>query len=334
MSYIQTFPKIELHCHLDGSVRPETLKELALKLDLIQTADLGHFDSLIRVPDNCDSLVTYLKCFSLPIAVMQTAEHLERIACELVEDVAATGVKYIEVRFAPHFHMAQGLDFDSVVSSVLKGLSRGEAQTGTLARLILCCMRHLPVEKSLEVVELGFPYLGRGVVAVDLAGDEHNYPPELHEAAFQRAKELGYKITIHAGETGIGANVSTSISRLFADRIGHGLFIKDDQAAYNLVKANEIPLEMCPTSNLQTMAIAAYKEHPILAFLGDGLKATLNTDNMTVSAINQIMEYRHLQSQLDLTEAQAWRLYENGIEAAFATEAEKDHLRSFLPKGV
>lgn len=334
MKYIQTFPKIELHCHLDGSVRPETLKTLALELNLIQPADLDRFDSLIRVPDNCDSLVTYLKCFSLPIAVMQTAEHLERIACELVEDAAATGVKYIEVRFAPHFHMAQGLDFDSVVTSVLKGLGRGEAQTGTLARLILCCMRHLPVEKSLEVVEMGYPYLGRGVVAVDLAGDEHNYPPELHEAAFKRAKELGYKITIHAGETGIGANVSTAVNHLFADRIGHGLFIKDDPAAYALVKANQVPLEMCPTSNLQTMGIAAYKDHPILRFLQDGLATTVNTDNMTVSATHQTAEYQHLQRHLNLTLDQAWRLYENGIDAAFATEAEKDHLRSFLPKVV
>lgn len=331
MSFIQSLPKIELHCHLDGSVRPDTLKELSMLEGLIQDEDLIHFESLIKVPEACDSLVEYLKCFKLPIGIMQSASNLERIARELVEDVAVTGVKYIEVRYAPHLHMDKGLSFETIVESVLNGLKAGEAATGTMARLILCCMRHLPVETSLEVVKLGHPYLGKGVVAVDLAGDEHNFPPELHEEAFHLAKALGYKITIHAGETGIGKNVTTAISNLHADRIGHGLFIKDDAEARTIVENHRIPLEMCPTSNVQTKGVSEYEAHPIVNFLRDGLPITLNTDNMTVSGITLNSEADLLESKLHATEADFWQLYENAIEAAFANEAEKQLLRSYLP---
>lgn len=324
-------PKIELHCHLDGSVRSTTLKELSIKEGLIDLASIDSFESHIRVPENCDSLVTYLKCFAIPIAVMQTREHLKRISKELIEDVAATGVKYIEVRFAPHLHMEKGLSYNDIVESVLAGLKEGESSTGTIARLILCCMRHLPVEKSIEVVELGLPYLGKGVVAVDLAGDEHNFPPELHEKAFSLAKSLGFKITIHAGETGIGANVSTAIEMLHANRIGHGLFIKDDAYAYNLVKSSKTTLEMCPSSNIQTKGVSTYEEHPILDFLKSDLLSTLNTDNMTVSNITLNTEFAHLETSLNATIEDYWQFYENAIEAAFATEEEKAYLRSFLP---
>ena len=321
-------PKIELHCHLDGSVRPSTLYELALIEGLIESIDMAHFQTLIQVPDACDSLVTYLKCFDLPIGVMQSAENIKRIAAELVEDVAATGVKYIEVRFAPHLLMNKGLDFASIVDSALSGLKIGEAKTGTIARLILCCMRHLPVEKSIEVVTLGLPYLGHGVVAVDLAGDEHHYPPEIHEEAFSLAKKLGYKITIHAGETGIGANVTASIDKLHADRIGHGLFIKDDSQAYERIVQTRTPLEMCPTSNVQTKGVVSHAVHPILNFLKDGLPITLNTDNMTVSNITLNTEFDQLEKALGANLNDYWQFYQNAIDASFATALEKEYLRS------
>lgn len=331
MSFINELPKIELHCHLDGSVRPKTLKELGVKAGLVTEEALTDFEQLIHVPESCDSLVTYLKCFALPIGILQTEESLERVARELVEDVAVTGVKYIEVRFAPHLHMEKGLPFNAIVESVLRGLKAGETKTGTMARLILCCMRHLPLETSLEVVKLGHPYLGKGVVAVDLAGDEHNYPPELHEEAFHLAKALGYKITIHAGETGIGKNVTTAITQLHADRIGHGLFIKDDSEAYDCVKTHQIPLEMCPTSNVQTKGVSSYTTHPIAEFLRDGMPATLNTDNMTVSNITLNTECAHLETEMAVSHEEFWKLYHNSVNASFATESEKELLKSFMP---
>lgn len=325
-------PKIELHCHLDGSVKPDTLRQLALESGNIDPEALNNLESLMRAPVSCQSLVEYIACFKLPISLMQTESELERIAHELILEVASQGVKYIEVRFAPHFHMEKGLTFEQIVEAVLRGLKKGEEQTGTMNGLILCCMRHLPVEKSIEVVSKGHKYLGKGVVAVDLAGDEHNYPPELHKEAFDLAKELGYHITIHAGETGIAQNVTTSIESLHAERIGHGLYIKDDATAYGTVKSRGVALEMCPTSNIQTKAVSSYEEHPLLAFLKDGLKVTLNTDNMTVSDINLPKELAYMKPYMEAFETQYWALYKNAVNASFATEIQKQILMDFIPQ--
>ena len=324
-------PKIELHCHLDGSVRPSTLFELAKASGVTVKTTLSDFDSLIRVPSNCQSLVDYLKCFALPIALMQTEENLERIGRELIEDVAQSNVKYIEVRFAPHLHMEKGLTFEQVVSSVLRGLDQGRALTGTRSNLILCCMRHLPLSASMEVVQWGQPFLGKGVVAIDLAGDEANFPPKIHEAAFQKAKALGYHITVHAGETGVAQNVIDAIHHLHAERIGHGLFIKDDPQAYALVKESRTPLEMCPTSNVQTQGVGELSAHPILTFLKEGILTTLNTDNMTVSGITLESECAALCDVLNLRPDDVWLFYKNALEASFAREEDKDYLRSFIP---
>lgn len=330
---LSDIPKIELHCHLDGSVRPETLRELAQTSGMVSEADLNRLEELMRAPVSCQSLVEYIACFKLPISLMQTEAHLERIARELIEDVSSQGVRYIEVRFAPQFHMSEGLSFEQVVSAVLKGLRMGEETTGTIAQLILCCMRHLPVENSIDLVKRAHPFLGHGVVAVDLAGDEHNFAPELHEEAFLLAKRLGFKITIHAGETGIGKNVTTSIQKLGADRIGHGLFIKDDPEAYALVKETGVLLEMCPTSNIQTRAVGSYQEHPFLSFLEDGLSVSLNTDNMTVSDVTLVKELDHLRPFMNDFYAQYFKSYRNALKACFATETQKQLLESYIPKG-
>lgn len=325
-------PKIELHCHLDGSIRPSTLFEMAVSLGITDETTLETFIPLIRVTENCTSLVDYLKCFSLPIQVMQTRESLERIARELIEDVAMTNVKYIEVRFAPHFHMEKGLTFEQVVSSVLKGLEEGRSLTGTRSNLILCCMRHMSLSTSMEVVELGLPFLGKGVVAIDLAGDEAHFPPNLHAPAFQKAKALGYHITVHAGETGNAQNVIAAIENLYAERIGHGLAIKDEATAYAFVKKAHIPLEMCPTSNVQTQGVKRFSEHPILRFMKDGIQTTLNTDNMTVSGITLESEYDCLCKDLDADVEDRLLLYKNALEASFASEEDKTYLRSFISK--
>lgn len=327
---LQNIPKIELHCHLDGSIRPSTLFELAKALSLDENMSFDAFEKRIHVDENCQSLVDYLKCFELPIQVMQTKANLSRIATELIEDVSKTNVKYIEVRFAPHLHLDKGLTFEEVVSSVLEGLERGKALTGTRYNLILCCMRHLPPSISMEVVNQGLPFLGKGVVAIDLAGDEAHYPPNLHAEAFQLAKDLGYHITVHAGETGSAQNVLDAIENLRAERIGHGLALKDDVNAYAMVKKSGTPLEMCPTSNLQTQGVKSISEHPILRFLKDGLQATLNTDNMTVSGITLESECFCLSEDLGLQSEDVWLLYENALEASFASESDKEFLRSFL----
>ncbi len=331
MTNFKKVPKVELHCHLDGSVRPETILELA-KQDNIElpTYNLEDLKSYLQVPDDCPSLKVYLERFALPNAVMQTTDNIYRVTSELLADVAHDGVKYIEIRFAPRLHMAKGLSFDEIVQSVLNAIHEAPQKHGIHAGLILCCMRHEDVKYSIEVVEAGRKFLGKGVVAVDLAGNEHDFPPELHKEAFDLAKEYGYHITIHAGETGIGENVEKSIQLLHAERIGHGLFCKDVPSSYNLVKSQQIPLEVCPISNLHTKAIATYGDHPIDAFYKDGLFVTVNTDNMTVSNITLTGEFERLNKHFDYDEDIFKEIYLKSVEASFATSEVKKHLRSIV----
>ncbi|WP_430883697.1 adenosine deaminase [Fusibacter sp. JL216-2] len=333
MTNLKMLPKVELHCHLDGSVRPETILELA-KQDGIElpTYNLEDLKAYLQVPDDCPSLKVYLERFALPNAVMQNGDNIRRITDELLSDVAEDGVKYIEIRFAPRLHMAKGLTFDEIVESVLSAIRTAPEKYGIYANLILCCMRHEDVKHSIEVVKSGRKFLGKGVVAVDLAGNEHDYPPELHKAAFDLAKDYGYHITVHAGETGIGENVEKSIELLHAERIGHGLFCKNVPSSYALVKSKQIPLEMCPVSNLHTKAVPSYAEHPIGDFYKDDVFVTINTDNMTVSNITQTEEYEHLAKNFDFNEDIFTDIYLKSVEASFASNDIKEHLRSLVGK--
>ena len=333
MTELKKLPKVELHCHLDGSVRPQTVLDLAQAEGIdLPTYNLEDLKSYLQVPDDCPSLKVYLERFALPNKVMQTADNLYRIATELIADVAADGVKYIEIRFAPRLHMDKGLTFDEIVESLLQAIHEAPQKQGIHANLILCCMRNEDVKHSIEVVEAGQKFLGKGVVAVDLAGNEQDFPPELHKAAFDLAKEYGYHITVHAGETGIGENVEKSIQLLHAERIGHGLFCKDVPTSYNLVKSEQIPLEMCPKSNIDTKAVASYCQHPIGAFYKDGIFVTVNTDNMTVSNITETDEYEHLAECFDFNEDIFLDLYLKGVEASFASNETKEHLRQIVGK--
>ncbi len=331
MTNLKKFPKIELHCHLDGSVRPATVLELAQKDGIaLPTDNLEALKDYLQVPDDCPSLKVYLERFALPNKVMQSKDNLYRITSELIEDVANDGVQYIEIRFAPRLHMALGLTYDEIIESVLKAVHEAPQKHHIYANLILCCMRNEDVAHSIEVVQAGRKFLGKGVVAVDLAGNEHDFPPELHKEAFDLAKSYGYHITVHAGETGIGENVEKSIELLHAERIGHGLFCKDVASAYALVKKNAVPLELCPVSNLHTKAVPSYSMHPFGAFYEDGIQVTLNTDNMTVSNITQTKEYENLAKHFDFRTDNFIQIYLNGVEAAFASNEIKTILKERL----
>lgn len=331
MFIISNLPKIELHCHLDGSVRLATLKELGIK-EKILSPDLGDNDlrTLAEVPAQCPSLVDYLKRFDLPLKVMQNETALARIAQELVEDAAADGVRYIEIRFAPHLHQTHGLGLNAIISAVVQGAKKGESLTGTRANVILCCMRHLPPESSIELVEAGRPFLGQGVVALDLAGDEHHFPPEDHAEAFELAKSYGYHRTVHAGETGIVDNIRKSVALLRAERIGHGVSLEKDAALFEEIRTAGIPLEMCPTSNLHTKAADSYETHPLHRCLKDGIRVTLNTDNRTVSHVTLSDETNNLLNA-GLDTAHLKTLYMNAVSVIFDSEHEKQRLMALWP---
>lgn len=324
-------PKIELHCHLDGSVRPETIVDISKKENIsIPSSDINIIREMMIAPLECKSLSEYLERFELPINIMQTKESLKRVAYELMEDAAKENIKYIEIRFAPLLHTKKGLTVEEIISSVLEGIKAGENNYDIKGNLILSCLRYAPVDTVYEVIEAGRKFLGSGVVAIDLCGNEEAEFCERYIDPIVLAREYGYRVTIHAGETGIGKNVLDAVKMLKAERIGHGVFIKDYSEAYDIVKDKEITLEMCPTSNIQTKAVNSYGEHPIFNFYNDGIKVTINTDNRTVSNTTLSNEYISIFKEFNLTYEDYKEFYYNSVDAAFINEETKEQLKKLI----
>jgi adenosine deaminase len=327
----QNLPKIELHCHLDGSVRPETIIDIAKEEGIsIPYYDIENIKKEVTAPEECKSLDEYLKRFELPNLVMQSKESLRRITFELLEDCAKENVKYIEVRFAPLLHIAKGLSVEEVIESVITGIKDAEAKYDIKGNVILSCMRFMSVDRAFEVVEAGKKYLFKGVVAIDLCAAEGEGFCEKFIEPIALARDYGYRVTIHAGETGIGKNVLEAVELLGAERIGHGVFIKDCIEAYNIVKDKGITLEMCPSSNIQTKAIDAFKNHPIYDFYNDGIRVTVNTDNRTVSDTNMTKECDILLREFNISFEEYKQIYLNSVDAAFALLETKEWLRKYI----
>jgi adenosine deaminase len=324
-------PKIELHCHLDGSVRPATIIEIAKKEGIsLPSFDREEIKRELIAPLDCESLDEYLKRFSIPNLVMQSKENLKRITFELFEDAAEENVKYMEVRFAPLLHTLKGLSVEEIIQSVLDGMKAAEAQFDIKGNIILSCMRTMPVESAFEVVERGKKFLGKGVVAIDLcASEEAGFCGKFVEP-ISLAREYGYRVTIHAGETGIGKNVLEAVELLGAERIGHGVFIKDCVEAYNLVKEKQIVLEMCPTSNVQTKAVHQFSDHPIYGFHRDGIKVTVNTDNRTVSDTTMAKECHLVCNEFAMSVEEYKQIYMNSVEASFTDLKTKEKLKKYI----
>lgn len=327
---INDIPKIDLHCHIDGSVRPETIIELAEKHNIaIPSYDKDKIREFLVAPADCKSLVDYLKVFDIPEKVMQSEDALRRVTFELYEDAAKENVKYMEVRFAPMMHTFNGLTLEKVIESVVKGLKDAEAKYEIKGNVILCCMRNQSEDDAFKVIEAGREFLGKGVAAIDLCAAElDNFCDKFIEAA-KFAKSIGYRITIHAGETGVGMNVYDAVTKLGAERIGHGVYIKDCDKAYRIVKDNNVTLEMCPTSNVQTKAVESIEEHPFRNFYDDGIKVTVNTDNRTVSDTNMTKECRILFDDFKLGKDDYRKIYINSVNAAFTDDKTKEWLLRF-----
>ena len=328
---IADMPKIELHCHLDGSVRPETIIEIAKRDGIrIPSMDIEEMKEELIAPLDCRSLDEYLEKFSIPNAVMQTKENLKRITFELFEDAANEQVKYMEVRFAPLLHTRQGLTVEEIIASVIEGMKEAEGQFDIRGNIILSCMRTMAPERAFEVVEKGKSFLGKGVVAIDLcASEEEGFCAKFVEP-ISLAREYGYRVTIHAGETGIGRNVLEAVEWLGAERIGHGVYIKDCEEAYKVVKDKQIVLEVCPTSNVQTKAVTRFEDHPLYDFHRDGISVTINTDNRTVSDTTMTKEFNVVWNQFDMSSEDYREIYMNSVEAAFAADEVKEELRKYL----
>ena len=330
---IKKLPKIELHCHLDGSLRVETVIELMKKENInLESYEYDYVKKLLSVEENCNSLDEYLEKFDLPNMVLQSKDNLKRAAYELMEDAAKENIKYIEVRFAPIFHMKKGLTLEEIIESVIEGIKDGEKDYDINGNIIISCIRGLGLEHVYDCIEAGSKFIGKGVVAIDLAATEKEGFAHEYVDAMKLAKEKGFRITIHAGETGFGKNVRDAINLLGAERIGHGVFIYNDEEAYNLVKESGVTLEMCPKSNIDTKAVNSYNNHPIYNYHKDNIKVNLSTDNRTVSNITLNEETYNLVNTFNITLEEYKKIYLNSVQASFCTEEIKEKLRGYIEK--
>lgn len=328
---IKSLPKIELHCHLDGSLRVETAIELAKKQGIELPGDnVDEIKKLLTVPENCESLDEYLKTFDLPIEILQCKENLRRCAYELLEDAAKENVKYIEVRFAPVFHQKQGLTLEEIIESVIEGIKDAEKVYDIRGNVIISCIRGMDLEHVYKSIDAGTKYIGKGVVAIDLAATEKEGFASQYIDAMKMAREKAFRVTIHAGETGFGKNVRDSIELLGAERIGHGIYIYNDDEAYKLVKDKGVMLEICPKSNVDTKAVKSYEEHPILKYYRDGIKINISTDNRTVSNIDLSNEITQTTNTFLVTEEEYRNIYIDSVNSAFCSEELKKELLKYI----
>lgn len=320
MVEIKQLPKVELHVHLDGSIRPSTVAELTNR----SVENVRH-DMVASL--HCEDLNDYLTKFSLPVEVMQTRDNLKRVAHELALDLVNDGVVYAEVRFAPLKHLEDGLTKEEVVEAVLEGF---RLVHGIEIRLILCMMRDMPDEENIKVIELAQKYIHHGVVAVDLAGAEALFKTSKFKNLFDRVKEYNIPFTIHAGEADGIDSIKAAIS-FGAKRIGHGVRVLESDDVVEIIKENHILLEVCPTSNIQTKIFTSYQQHSLRTLYDKGCLVTINTDNRTVSNTTLSREIEIMMEEHSFSIDDIIQMNVNAIQYSFADlETKEKVLRKIL----
>lgn len=329
------FPKLDLHLHLDGSVPPETLFQLAKEQDVpVPGETLAGYLEYIRRCAQCGSVNEYLKMFDLPVAVMQDGNSLTRVTKELICLLYRQNLAYAEIRFAPQLHTRKGLSQAGAVEAVLAGREQGLKECPGFDVGILCCMMCIGPEtanwkENAETVEVTRAYLDRGVVGLDLAGAEGIVPLKNFAPLFQRAAELGIPCTCHAGDSQ-GPDTVRDAMDFGARRIGHGHHIYDDPELVRRAIREGITIEVCPTSNIQCMTQPSYGQHPAKKLLDMGLNVTINTDNMTFAGVDLEAEYDHCLKDMGFTPEDLVKMSENSIRAAFLSEENRLALLSLL----
>jgi adenosine deaminase len=313
---LRRLPKAELHCHLDGSVRPATLLDLGREQGVAMPAPTEESLREYMIVRDARSLEDYLARFDVTLSVMQTEAALERIAYELAVDASAEGVRYIEVRYAPVLNIRGGLALGAAVEAPLRGLARAEREQGIVGRLIICGIRNMSPEVSLELARLAVAYRRHGVVGFDLAGGEEGNPASRHAKAFEYARCHDMACTCHAGEGDGAASVREAVHVCGANRIGHATRLIEDEALTEYVNDRRIALEICLTSNVQTRATASYETHPLRQYYERGLNVVLNTDNRLMSGTTLVDEYEHA-SRIGFDFDELARMALNGFESGF-----------------
>jgi adenosine deaminase len=298
---IQRLPKTDLHVHLDGSLRIATILDLARKDNVkLPASDPEGLARAMHCGENTGSLVKYLEAFDVTLMVLQTQESLFRAAYELAQDAAAENVRYMEVRYAPLLHTRKGLSHTRVVEAVLDGLRAAQVDHGITSNVIVCGIRNISPESSLEMAELAVAYKGRGVTGFDLAGAEYDHPAKKHKDSFALIRKNNINITIHAGEAYGPESIEQAIHVCGAHRIDH-----------------RIALECCPSSNVQTGAVKDLATHPLKLYHDLGLRVTVNTDNRLITDTSVSKELWLAHTKMGLTLQDLKQIVLNGFKAAF-----------------
>ncbi len=334
---IRNVPKVLLHDHLDGGLRPQTIIELAkdIKYNNLPTTDPEELANWFHEGANKGNLTEYLKGFEHTCAVMQTKEALVRVAYEMMEDMKNDGVCYIETRFAPVFHTQKGLYYEDIITSVLEGLEKGKQDFEVGYGLILCGMRNM--KNTLEIAELAVNFRKHGVVGFDLAGEEGGYPPKKHLEAFQFIKQKNFNITIHAGESFGKESIWQAIQICGAHRIGHATRLTEDMVfdkEGNVIALGELaqyildtrlPLEINLLSNVHTGAVDKLENHPFIKLYKEKFRVFLNTDDRLMSNTTLTKEYNIASEMFGLNLDDIEKLNINAMKSSFIPYKERLH---------
>ena len=321
---VRALPKTDLHCHLDGSLRPTTILELAEAQKVRLPADTPEgLARAIHMGEVCASLEDYLRAFDVTLAVLQTEEALHRAAYELAVDCAAENVRYLEVRYSPVLHTRNGLKPTTIVDAVLEGLRQAKRETGIRANVLICGIRHMDPETSVRLAELAVAYKNRGVVGFDLAGAEEGHPARKHQEAIQLILDNNVNVTIHAGEAFGPESIAQALHTCGAHRIGHGVRLRENGDLLNYVNDHRIPLEMCPSSNVQTGSVGGFRSHPLKFYFDFGLRVTVNTDNRLITNTTATKELLIAHQEMGFTLDDLVTVVVQGFKSAFLPFREK-----------
>ena len=323
---LRRLPKAELHCHLDGSVRPETLLELGREYGVAMPAPDAESLRRFMLVEDARNLEEYLERFEITLSVLQTAEALERVTYELLEDAAHDGVRYMEIRYSPILNVRRGLDLGETIEAPLRAIARAKRDFGTVGRLITCAIRNMSPDISLELAHLAVAYRRQGVVGFDLAGGEAGNPASAHVKAFEYVRGHDMACTCHAGEGDDASSVRDAVHTCGAHRLGHATRLIEDDSLTEYVNDRRIALEICLTSNVQTRATQRYEEHPLRRYFDRGLNVVLNTDNRLMSGTTLTDEYEHAATHLGFDFDELARIALNGFESSFLPYEERQRL--------
>ncbi len=323
---ITRMPKAELHVHLDGCLRVETVAELAAEQGIELPVPADGLRAACVVPEDCPSLADYLDRFVIPLMVLQRPDALERAVYELCEDARRENVRYIEPRFAPSLLNKKGMSIDEAIAASTRGWRAGARDFGLEGGIILCAMRHRPPAQNLEVARTGERYLGQGVIGFDIAGDEAPHPILEHREALLYARSAGYGMTAHAGEGAGAESVRAAVEIIGVSRVGHGTRSKEDPALLPVLRDRGISLDMCPYSNVQTKSVDSLEHHPLRFYFDYSIPVTVSTDSRTCSDTTVSRELQRVSQSLDFSVSEIWDMTRTALDVGFASSEVRSRL--------